>query len=189
MSFFGVTFEKQIFSSLGDGAFQQFLVADGILRGLDMSYNGSTLTLGAGYLMAAGRLIGNDAALPVTVPASSGYARVVLAIDLTATATESAFDQIAIRVEQASSATDFPALTQGDINGGTDTTYEIALAIVQTSASGITGIVSRIEPAALHAQLSPGAVTADAIAGCVKMGTATPTTDTIAPGEIYLKYQ
>ena len=191
MALFGVTFENQLLAEMDDGNLQEFLLRDGILRGLGLSYNGSNLTIGSGYLIAAGRLIGNDSALTIAVPASSGYARVVLVIDLTGTATESVFTQLSTRVDSASSVSGFPALVQGDINGGVDTTYEVALAIVATSSSGITGIESRLGAAGLKPILGEGAVTASA-QGFIKMGTATPTagtgTNQIAPGEIYLKY-
>ena len=121
MALFGVTFENQLLAEMDDGNLQEFLLRDGILRGLGLSYNGSNLTIGSGYLIAAGRLIGNDSALTIAVPASSGYARVVLVIDLTGTATESVFTQLSTRVDSASSVSGFPALVQGDINGGVDT--------------------------------------------------------------------
>ena len=191
MSLFGVTFENQLLAEMDDGNLQEFLLRDGILRGLGLSYNGSNLTIGSGYLIAAGRLIGNDSALTIAVPASSGYARIVLVIDLTGTATESVFTQLSTRVDSAASVSGFPDLVQGDINGGVDTTYELALAIVATSASGITGIESQLGAAGLNPILGEAAVTASA-QGVIKLGTATPTAGTganqTAPGEIYLKY-
>jgi hypothetical protein len=192
MALFGVTFENQLLAEMDDGNLQEFLLKDGVIRGLTLSYNGSNLTIAAGYLIAAGRLIGNDSALTIAVPASAGYARIVLIIDLTGTATDSVFTQLSTRVDSEANVSDFPALTQGDINGGVDTTYEIALAIVQTSASGITGIESQLGAAGLKSILGAKSVTAEAN-GFIKMGTATPTagtgTNQIAPGEIYLKYQ
>ena len=191
MALFGVTFENQLLAEMDDGNLQEFLLKDGVIRGLTLSYNGSNLTIAAGYLIAAGRLIGNDSALTIAVPASAGYARIVLIIDLTGTATDSVFTQLSTRVDSESNVSDFPALTQGDINGGVDTTYEIALAIVQTSASGITGIESQLGAAGLKSILGAKSVTA-AANGFIKMGTATPTagtgTNQIQPGEIYLKY-
>ena len=191
MALFGVTFENQLLAEMDDGNLQEFLLRDGVLRGLGLSYNGSNLTIGSGYLIAAGRLIGNDSALTIAVPASSGYARIVLVIDLTGTATESVFTQLSTRVDSAASVSGFPDLVQGDINGGVDTTYELALAIVATSASGITGIESQLGAAGLNPILGEAAVTASA-QGFIKFGTATPTAGTgpnqIAPGEIYLKY-
>ena len=191
MALFGVTFENQLLAEMDDGNLQEFLLKDGVIRGLTLSYNGSNLTIAAGYLIAAGRLIGNDSALTIAVPASAGYARIVLIIDLTGTATDSVFTQLSTRVDSEANISDFSALTQGDINGGVDTTYEIALAIVQTSASGVTGIESQLGAAGLKPILGAAAVTASA-QGFIKFGTATPTAGTgpnqIAPGEIYLKY-
>lgn len=191
MALFGVTFENQLLAEMDDGNLQEFLLKDGVIRGLTLSYNGSNLTIDAGYLIAAGRLIGNDSALTIAVPASNGYARIVLVIDLTGTATDSVFTQLSTRVDSAASQGDFPALVKGDINGGVDTTYEISLAIVRTTTSGITGIEAQLGAAGLKPILGAAAVTASA-QGFIKFGTATPTAGTgankIAPGEIYLKY-
>jgi len=191
MALFGVTFENQLLAEMDDGNLQEFLLKDGVIRGLTLSYNGSNLTIAAGYLIAAGRLIGNDSALTIAVPASNGYARIVLVIDLTGTATDSVFTQLSTRVDSAASQGDFPALTRGDINGGVDTTYEISLAIVRTTTSGITEISAQLGAAGLKSILGAKSVTA-AANGFIKMGTATPTagtgTNQIQPGEIYLKY-
>ena len=191
MALFGVTFENQLLAEMDDGNLQEFLLRDGVIRGLTLSYNGSNLTIAAGYLIAAGRLIGNDSALTIAVPASSGYARIVLVIDLTGTATDSVFTQLSTRVDSAASQGDFPALVKGDINGGVDTTYEISLAIVRATTSGIAEITAQLGAAGLKPILGAGAVTASA-QGFIKFGTATPTagagTNQIQPGEIYLKY-
>lgn len=191
MALFGVTFENQLLAEMDDGNLQEFLLKDGVIRGLTLSYNGSNLTIAAGYLIAAGRLIGNDSALTIAVPASNGYARIVLVIDLTGTATDSVFTQLSTRVDSAASQGDFPALVKGDINGGVDTTYEISLAIVRTTTSGIAEISSQLGAAGLKSILGAKSVTASA-QGFIKFGTATPTagtgTNQIQPGEIYLKY-
>lgn len=173
MSLYGVTFKDQLVPCLDDGAMQQKLFADGIVRGCAMSASGSVLTIGRGVIMAAGRLIGNDADLAVSVSATSGYARITLVIDLTGTATTEAFTQVSIRVDTANSQSGFAALTQEDINGGVDTRYEVALAIVSCSASGIT-IASLLDSVQY---------------ALIKSGTSVPTTDDISPGEIYLKYE
>jgi len=148
------------------------LLADGVLRGMSMSASGSVLTVGAGYLMACGRIIGNDADLAVNVSATSGYARITLVIDLSGAATETTFSQVYLRTDLASEVSGFPALVQDDINDGVSTTYELALAVLALDSSGIVSVDSQIATAPLR----------------IKMGTAVPTTAELDPGEIYLRY-
>lgn len=173
MALYGVTFANQLVPCLDDGAMQQKLLSDGIVHGCAMSVSGSTLTIARGVIMAAGRLIGNDAALAVSITPQSGYARVTLVIDLSGAATEETFAQVSIRIDTASTQSGLPALTQEDINGGSDTAYEVSLAIVSCSSSGIT-LVSKLS----NVQLA-----------LIKSGTSVPTVADLAPGEIYLKYE
>ena len=78
--------------------------------------------------------------IPVT-GATSGYARVVITIDLSKTATKTAFEQAALDVQYATSINGFPALTKEAINnGGTVTVTPLAVgtaAITVTLAEGI----------------------------------------------------
>lgn len=171
MAIFGVTFKDQPVSAFDHAALTALLLRDGILRGFDISASGSVVTLGAGHLVAAGRIVGNDADIAVTCSGSSGVARVTLVIDLSATASTSVFNQITIRVDTAASAAELPVLVQEDINDGVHTGYELALAVVSLSGSGVSGFVSKIGRAAPR----------------IRAGTAVPTASTLDPGEIYLK--
>ena len=172
MPLFGVTFQNRPVSAFDHAALTALILRDGILRGCALSASGGTVTLAAGYLVAAGRIVGNDADLAIPVSGSSGVARITLVIDLTATATESAFNQVSIRVDTAASVAALPALVQEDINDGVHTAYEVSLGVVNLSASGVSGFASRLGRAALR----------------IQMGTSTPTTANLDPGEIYLKY-
>ena len=204
MALFGSTFENQLIAAFDQAAFQHKVLGDGVLRGFGLSFSGSTLTAAAGYLLAAGRVIGNDAALAIPVSGTSGYARVVIKIDLTGAATESAFSQLSTRVDTSGTVDGFSALVQEDINDGVHSVYEVALAVVALGSGGITSVVSQLGAT----KLPEGSVAADQIvnesipgsklAGIlpanvgIKIGTATPTAGTgsnqISEGQIYVKY-
>lgn len=173
MSLFGVTFKDQPVSAFDHAALMALVLRDGILRGCGMSASGSNVTLAAGHLLAAGRVIGNDAALTIPVAGTTGVARITLVIDLTAAATEETFNQLSLRVDTAADEAALPALVQEDINDGVHTDYEVALAVVALGGSGVTSFVRKLGRAALK----------------LHSGTSIPTTDDIDPGEIYLRKQ
>ena len=182
MALFGVTFANQIVAAADDAIPQHKLFSDGVLAGFTASASGSTLTLAAGLLVACGRIVGNDANLSVNVSATSGVARVTLVLDLTGAATSSSWLQGSIRVDTASTEGGLPALVQEDINDGVHTDYEISLAVLARGGSGISEILSTCPASTLNLPLD-----ADQIRH-IKIGTDVPTTDTLAPGEIYLQY-
>lgn len=201
MSLYGVTFANQPVAAVDDAIPWRRLLTDGVLQGMALSFSGSTVTIGAGMVIACGRIVGNDAPVSLTVSAASGYARVTLVLDLTGAATETAFSQAQFRVDTASTVEALPALVQQDINDGTSTTYEAALAILALSASGVESVYSSLGPSVVN--LAQGNVTPQALAASVnyaaiglaanqvrpiKMGTEIPTAETLAEGEIYLQY-
>jgi hypothetical protein len=112
-----------------------------------MAYSASTFSLAAGYLIAAGRVMNVPALVYKAVDqATSGYARVLLTIDLTATATKTEFEQAQLNVEYSSTQNGFPSLVQGDINGK-DSVYQVVLAVMTLGSGGITGLVSTLDVA------------------------------------------
>lgn len=142
----GVTFAEQEVTPADDGAACAARQSDGVLTGCTMSAVGSTLTLGAGLIIACGRIVRVAAAqsIPVT-GALSGYARLRLTLDMSATATETEFYQVRLDVDYASSRDGFDTLTQQDVNAG-GTVYQMVLCVVSLSSAGISGIVSRCGP-------------------------------------------
>jgi hypothetical protein len=144
--FTGVTFAEQKVSPSDDAIIRRLLLKDGVLTGCSMSYSGSTLTMAAGQLMICGRQINHPSAQNwAVVDATSGYARLLLTIDLTRTATKDAFDQVVESIEYASAIDGFPALEQMDINGS-GTRYQIVMCVVSLGTGGITGIVEELKP-------------------------------------------
>lgn len=146
-NFRGVTFAEQSVTPADDAIVRRAILPDGILTGCEISYSGSTLTMAAGYLIACGRTFQNTTAQNwAVVDATSGYARLVLTIDLTKTATETAFDQIETSIEYAAAVDGFVDLEQTDINLS-GTRYQIAACVVSLGTGGITGIAARLEKA------------------------------------------
>lgn len=144
-NFTGVTFAQQKVTPSDDAIVRRAMLADGVLSGCELSYSGSTLTMAAGHLMVCGRQIRHPASQNwAVVDATSGYARLLLTIDLTLTATKDAFEQVVDSIEYATSADGFPELEQTDINVA-GTRYQIEVCVVSLGTGGISGIVSKLE--------------------------------------------
>ena len=149
-NFTGVTFKDQSVTPSDDGIIRRALMSAGILYGCDVSYSGSTLTVAAGQLLMCGRQIRHPAAQNwAVVGATSGYARLVLTIDLTRTSTKDTFDQVLDTVEYADSLDGFTALEASDINVS-GTRYQVVLCVVSLGSGGITGITSKLPAASAN---------------------------------------
>lgn len=142
--FTGATFTNQRVAPSDDAIIRKAALQDGILSGCEFSYSGSTLTMTAGHLLACGRHFRHAAAQNWAVAdATSGYARLLLTLDLTRSATKDAFDQVVDSIEYASALDGFPALTQADINES-GTVYQVVACVVSLGIGGITGIVDQL---------------------------------------------
>jgi hypothetical protein len=167
----GITFAEQTVTPTDDAIVRRAMLSDGILSGCSITYSGSTLTLAAGYMIACGRIFQITAARNwAVVDATSGVARLVLTIDLTKTATESAFDQISFGIDYATAENGFVNLTQDDINIA-GVRYQVAVAVVSLGAGGITGIISKLEKAE-----GGGGLNFKVVAGLTQPGSATENT-------------
>lgn len=143
----GITFAEQTVTPADDAIVRRAILGDGILTGCEVSYSGSTLTMAAGYIIACGRAFQITAAQNwAVVDATSGFARLLVTLDLTKTATEETFGQIEFSLEYAASEDGFLALVQEDINLS-GAKYQIVAAVVSLGTGGITGIVSKLEKA------------------------------------------
>ena len=144
-NFTGVTFPNQKVTPANDAVIRRAIFDDGILTGCDLSYSGSTLTMTAGQLMICGRQIIHPSSQNWAVTeATSGYARLVLTIDVTRTSTKDTFDQVVDEIQYATAANGFTDLTQSDINAA-GTRYQVAVCVVSLGPGGITGIVSKLD--------------------------------------------
>ena len=147
----GVNFENQEFTPSSDCAIWRRNVHDGILQGMAITVAGSGIKVAAGWLMAGGKELQLPAA--ITVPATdqtSGYARLVVNVDLSKTSTEQSFQQGWISIDYASSRAGFEPLTKYDL-AGSGTLYQMALCVVSLQNSTISGIVSTCGYAHAHA--------------------------------------
>ena len=144
-NFTGVTFPNQKVTPANDAVIRRAIFDDGILTGCDLSYSGSTLTMTAGQLMICGRQIIHPSSQNWAVTeATSGYARLVLTIDVTRTSTKDTFDQVVDEVQYATDVNGFADLTTADINA-TGTRYQVAVCLVSLGPGGITGIASKLD--------------------------------------------
>lgn len=144
-NFTGVTFAQQHVKPADDAIIRRAILTDGILTGCDLGYSGPTLTMGMGHLMICGRQILHPVSQNWAVTGkTSGFARLLLTIDLSRTSSSDEFDQVVDTIEYADAVGDFPSLTLEDINN-TGTRYQMVVCTVSLSSDGITGIVSKAE--------------------------------------------
>lgn len=145
--FTGVTFANQTVAPADDALVRRALLGDGILTGCEFSYSGYTLTMRSGALIVCGRQIRHPSAQNwAVVGAKTGYARLVLDIDLTKSSTAQLFEQVTTSLEYASAEDGFTALTQENINVS-GSHYQAVLCVVSLGDAGITGIVEQMDAA------------------------------------------
>lgn len=143
--FLGITFADQNVQPSDDAAIRRAALSDGFLYGCELSYAGSTLTMAAGQILACGRQFEHPTSDNwAVVDATSGYARLLLTIDLSRTSTEDNFDQITDVIEYATSADGFPELEQENVNAS-GLRYQIVVCVVSLGTGGITGIVEQLK--------------------------------------------
>lgn len=149
-SIHGINFDNQTVTAKDHGHLFHCVIVDGIMSGCELSFSGTSLVITPGYLLVGGREMKLTANTTVIVNgATSGFARVLVAIDLTKAATADTFEQADFLIQYANTATAFSALNQEDINS-TGTTYQFELCTLALGTSGITSIYSRAESAAVR---------------------------------------
>lgn len=111
---------------------------DGVLNGMALSNTTTTITIGAGNIMVAGRPIGVIGSETVTAGTDAAYCKLVVEIDLDQTATASTFEQVSFKIIKSTTA--YPSVTQEDMDNG-GKVYQVALAQFRTTSSGITDFV------------------------------------------------
>lgn len=143
MSLTGITFANQKITPSDDGRLYGAMLADGILTGCGITFAAATLSVAAGSLLIGTRELRTSGETLSITGATSGYARVIVDIDLTRAATKASFEQAQFQVEYAASPDAFPALVQQDINAA-GTHFQSVFCVVSLSEAGITGIVSSL---------------------------------------------
>ena len=151
----GFNFENQRMTPDAYGRTLENTFTDGILSGCAMAYSGTTFTVKAGYLVVGGREMQFPADTAFTIDqATSGYARIVIKIDLSKTATVATFNQIDTVIEYSSTLNGFRSLSKEDINGS-GSVYEVVLAVVSLSSGGISNISSKLAEVAVAKKITP----------------------------------
>lgn len=143
----GVTFTGQAVTPTADGTVQSAMLRDGRLSGIGISYAGNTLTITQGYMLSGGRItMLSGVSSWILNQATSGYARLILQLDVSKTATASAWEQGTILTEYAATLVDLRALATEPING-TGSVYEMEICVVSLASTGISGIVRQLPDA------------------------------------------
>lgn len=143
MSLTGITFANQKITPSDDGRLYGAILKDGILAGCAVTFAAATLSIGEGNLLIGTRELRTSGETLSITGATSGYARVIIDIDLTRAATKTSFEQAQFKIQYAASVSAFPALIQQQINGS-GSRYQAMFCVVSLGTAGITGIVSRL---------------------------------------------
>ena len=146
MSLTGITFANQKITPTDDGRLYGAMLADGILTGCGITFAAATLSVAAGSLLIGTRELRTSGETLSITGATSGYARVIIDIDLTRAATKTSFEQAQFQIQYAASLDAFAALEQQDINTA-GTHYQAAFCVLSLGTAGITGIVSQLASA------------------------------------------
>lgn len=164
MSLTGITFANQKITPSDDGRLYGAMLADGILTGCGITFAAATLSVAAGSLLIGTRELRTSGETLSVTGATSGYARVIIDIDLTRAATKTSFEQAQFQIQYAASLDAFAALEQQDINTA-GTHYQVVFCILSLGTAGITGVVSSLASARVGtAQIGNGVVTLEKLA-------------------------
>lgn len=146
MSLTGITFANQKITPSDDGRLYGAMLADGILTGCGITFAAATLSVAAGSLLIGTRELRTSGETLSVTGATSGYARVIIDIDLTRAATKTSFEQAQFQIQYAASLDAFAALEQQDINTA-GTHYQTVFCVLSLGTAGITGVVSSLASA------------------------------------------
>lgn len=146
MSLTGITFANQKITPSDDGRLYGAMLSDGILTGCGITFAAATLSIAAGSLLIGTRELRTSGETLSVMGATSGYARVIIDIDLTRAATKTSFEQAQFQIQYAASLDAFAALEQQDINTA-GTHYQAVFCVLSLGTAGITGVVSSLASA------------------------------------------
>lgn len=143
----GITFSKQNVSSNDDSHVYKVLLGGrkGRTKGCEMTYNVDDIYISKGYFFASNRLIEISSLETVATPiVTTGtlYCRLVFEIDMTKTNTNTEFNQGYFKV--LSSETDYPAITQEDLEDGGNV-YQLPFALFTKTIDGIGSFAAELE--------------------------------------------
>lgn len=112
-------------------------VSNNYKNGMEISTNGSTVTVQSGVVCIRGRFVEEDTSTSIDAGTSNNYCKLVIEIDLDKENTSSSnFLQASYKVVTATS--NYPNLTQTNIVKNNAGVYQYELARFRTTSSGIT---------------------------------------------------
>ena len=153
--FQGVTFDEQLVTPYDDAALYAAILPDGIIHGCRLTYSGNALTMEPGLLILSGRVIRHTSAETWRLTEDvSGFARILLNIDLSFASSENSFKQVFSTVEYAQDMQGFPELQQDPINIS-GARYQVVACVVTLSDGAITAISEEIRSASLRENFAP----------------------------------
>lgn len=138
----GHVFKEQIF---GNQIFALFIntflngkngVSDNYKNGMQITHNGSNLTVQSGAVCIQGRFLEEDTNTEISAGTDTAYCKLVIEIDLDKQNTESQLSQASYKIVKSTSG--YPNLTQTNIVKNNSGIYQYELARFKTSSNGIT---------------------------------------------------
>ena len=175
MSLTGVTFSNQKVTPSDDGRLYSSMLSDGILTGCGITFTAATLSIAAGSLLVGGRELRTSGETLSVTGATSGFARVLIDIDLTKAATKDSFEQAQWLIQYAASTDAFAALETQDINSA-GTHFQAVFCVLSLGSAGIASVLSSMGSAS--ASLSDGSVSLAKLANNAKYWDETARTNT-----------
>lgn len=139
MSFNPITFDGKVRPASADGAVFFGALGDCALDGCNITNSGNVLTIGAGHILAGGRVIEvvGDTSYTVSPTVASGVGRLLLNIDLSSTPVFN------LSEEYQSAESGFITLVTDEINiNGTE--YQVELCRYSVSSSAISSITGTL---------------------------------------------
>lgn len=116
-------------------------IAENYKNGMEVTYNGSNVSIDTGAVLIQGRYLEEDAGTTIDAGTNNLFCKLVITINLDLVNTESVFNQG--KYEIITDASDYPTLTQQDIVNTNSGTYQYELARFKTDSSGITNFVDK----------------------------------------------
>ena len=133
----GYVFPNQLASNEVDSmVFRKMLDNnDGVMNGMNLSTTATSITVGDGNMMIAGRPVGVVGGETIAVGTDVAFCKLVMEVDLSKTATVSEFSQAALKIIKSTTA--YPEVTQNDMDNG-GTIYQVELAQFKTGLNGLS---------------------------------------------------
>lgn len=111
-------------------------ISDNYKNGMEITYNGSILTIQSGAVCIQGRFLEEDSSFSIIAGNDTAFCKLVIEIDLDKQNTESDFVQGAYKIVKATN--EYPSLTQTNIVKNNAGIYQYELARFKTTINGIT---------------------------------------------------